>query len=121
MLKLKQGKKIRKEEVASLKINGELIHNQQVIANSFNDYFLNTAEKLITANQIDQLSQIKNGAPLRNKLKSCRQPYTNIKFRYTSNEEIERIIKSLKQKIHSYMMKFQLKFSIIVPLLLVSP
>jgi len=52
----------------------------------------------MTTNQIDQLSQIKNGAPLRNSLQSCRQPYNNIKFRYTSTEEIERIIKSLKTK-----------------------
>ena len=43
------------------------------------------------------------------------------KFRYTSTEEIERIIKSLKTKIHRDMMKFQLKFSNGVPLLLVSP
>ena len=63
IVKTETGKKLRKEEVASLKINGELIHNQQVISNSFNDYFLNTAEKLMTANQIDQLNQIKNGAP----------------------------------------------------------
>jgi len=98
IVKTETGKKLRKEEVASLKINDELMHNQQVIANSFNDYFLNTAEKLMTAKQIDQLSQIKTGAPLRNKLQSCRQPYTNIKFRYTSTEEIERIIKSLKTK-----------------------
>ena len=39
--------------VSSLNINGTLTQNQQTIADSFNEYFLTTAEKLIGANQID--------------------------------------------------------------------
>ena len=66
------------------------------MANSFNDYFLNTAEKLMTANQIDKMSHLKSGAPFHNTLQSCMLPYPSIKFRYTSTEEIERTIKSLK-------------------------
>jgi len=46
-----------------LNINGKLIQNQQTIANSFNDYFSTTAEKLMEANQIDIMSQSKNGVP----------------------------------------------------------
>jgi hypothetical protein len=118
LLNPKQEKELR-EEVSLLNINGKVIQNQHTIANSFNDYFLNTAEKLMGANQIDEMSEPKNGAPLHNTLKSCRQPYPSIKFRYTSTEEIERIIKSLKTKRD--MMKFQLKYSNGVPLLLVSP
>ena len=54
IVKSETGKKLKKEQVWSLNINGKLIQNQQIIANSFNDYLLNTAEKLMTANQIDK-------------------------------------------------------------------
>jgi cell division protein FtsI/penicillin-binding protein 2 len=40
------------EEISSLNINSKLTQNQQAIANSFNGYFLTTAEKLMGANQI---------------------------------------------------------------------
>jgi hypothetical protein len=62
--------------------------------------FLKTAEKLMGANQIDKMNQLKNGAPLHNTciLQSCRQPCPSIKFKYSLTEEIERIIKSLKTK-----------------------
>jgi hypothetical protein len=50
------------------------------------------------ANQIDKMSQLKNGEPLHYILRNCRYPYPNIKFRYTSTKEIEKIIKSLKTK-----------------------
>jgi hypothetical protein len=75
----------------------KLIQNQQTIANSFNDYFSTTAEKLMGANQID-MSQLKNGAPLQHILQNCRYPYPNIKFRYTSIKGMEKIIKLLKTK-----------------------
>ena len=98
IVKSKTGGKIKKEEISVLNINGKLIQNQQIIANSFNDYFLKTAGKLMGANQIDKMSELKSGALLHNTLQSYRQPYPSIKFRYTSTEEIERIIKSLKTK-----------------------
>jgi len=50
------------------------------------------------ANQIDNMSRLKNGAPLHYILKNCKHPYPNIKFRYTLTQEIEKIIKSLKTK-----------------------
>jgi hypothetical protein len=43
LLNPKQGEK--KEEISLLNINGKLIQNQQIIANSFNDYFFKKAEK----------------------------------------------------------------------------
>jgi hypothetical protein len=36
------------------------------MANSFNDHFWNTAQKLMGANQIDKMNQLKNGVPLNN-------------------------------------------------------
>jgi hypothetical protein len=50
------------------------------------------------ANQIDKVSQLKNGAPLHYILQNCRHSSPNIKFRYTSTDETEKIIKSLKTK-----------------------
>jgi len=72
------------------------------------------------ANQIDKASRLKNGAPLHYMLQNVRHSYPNIKFMYTSTKEIEKIIKSLK-KMHRDTMKFQLKFSNGVLLLLVPP
>ena len=89
-------KKRGKEEILLLNFKGKLIQNQQIFANSFNDCFLKTAEKLMGANQIDKLSQLKNGVPLHNIPQSCRHPYLSIKFRYTSTEEVDRIIKITK-------------------------
>ena len=82
------GKKIGKEDITSLNINGMLIQNQQTIANSFNNYF-STA-----ANHIDKLSQIQNGGTLQHILRNCRHSYPNIKFRHTSTKEIEKIIRA---------------------------
>jgi hypothetical protein len=81
--------------------------NQQTIANSFNDYFLTTAEKLTGANQIDKLSQLKNRAPIRYIFQNCRYYYPNVKFRYTLTGEIEKIIKSLKTKSAMDTRRFQ--------------
>ena len=75
IVKTETGRRIRKEEVSSLTINGELIQNQQVIANSFNDYFLNIAEKLMTANQTDQLSRLNNNIPVHTTLQKGEQSY----------------------------------------------
>ena len=60
--------------------------------------FLKIAEKLTGANQIDKLSQLKNRAPIYYILQNSRYPYPNIKFRYTSTDGTEKIIKSLKTK-----------------------
>jgi ornithine cyclodeaminase/alanine dehydrogenase-like protein (mu-crystallin family) len=44
-VKSKTGKEIRKEEITLLNINGNLIQNQQIIANSFNDYFFKNSRE----------------------------------------------------------------------------
>jgi Notch-like protein len=50
------------------------------------------------AKQIGKMSELENGAPLHHILQNCSYSYPKIKFRYTSTEEIEKIIKSLKTK-----------------------
>jgi len=97
-------KKRGKEETSLLNINGKLIWNQRTIPNSFNGHFLKTEEKLTGANQIDKMSQLKNRAPILYYIvQNCKYPYPNVKFRYISTEEIEKVIKSLKTKnAHGY-------------------
>ena len=86
-----------------MNINGNLIENQQTVADSFNGYFSTTVEKLMRANQIDIMSQLKNGVPLHYIHQNCSYPYPNIKFRYTSTKETDKIIKSFKTKnAHGY-------------------
>ena len=100
IVKSKTGKNRGKEEISLLNINGKLTQNQQTTANSFNDYFSTTAEELIGANQIDKMSQLKNGVPLHYRLQNCRYPYPNIKFRCRLTKEVEKIIKLLKKNAH---------------------
>ena len=57
IVKSETGKKRGTEEISLLNINDKLTQNQQTIANSFNDNFLTTAEKLMGTNQIDTLSK----------------------------------------------------------------
>jgi hypothetical protein len=89
-------KKKGKEGITSLNINGMLIRNQQIIANSFSNYFSNIAEKLIEENHIDKTDLLQNGTTLDHALRNCDQMYPSIKFRYTSTKEIEKIINLLK-------------------------
>jgi archaellum component FlaF (FlaF/FlaG flagellin family) len=85
-----------------INIDGNLITNEQLIANSFNNYFLPVADK-ITGN-------IKNyKASLNcNNLKHClhkkfKLPCSNMKLKCTIPKDIEKIIKSLKTKnSHGY-------------------
>jgi hypothetical protein len=83
IVKSKAWGKRGKEEISLLSINGKLIQNQQTIANSFNDYFATTAEKLMGGNQVDKMSHLKNGVPLHYILQNWRYPCPNVKFRYT--------------------------------------
>jgi hypothetical protein len=89
-------KKKGKEDITSLNINGILIQNQQIIANSLNNYFSNVAENLIEANHIHKTNLTQNGTTLDHALRNCKQEYPDIKFKHTSIKETEMIIKSLK-------------------------
>jgi hypothetical protein len=86
-----------------LDTNGALTYNKQKIANSFNDYFSTIVENLLKPYQADstikQTNLIRNCSLPNNNSK----PYPNMKYKYTSTQEIEKIIKSLKsKKAHGY-------------------
>jgi hypothetical protein len=93
---LKQGKKRGKIDITSLNVNGRIIHNQQTIADSFNKYFSNVAEKLIETNYMDKMNLTHNVTTLDKAIRNSKQLYPSIQFKRTSSKEIEKIIKSLK-------------------------
>ena len=107
IVKSETEKTIKKEDISSLNINGMLIQNQQTIASFFNNYFLTVAEKLMETNHIDKINQKQNEETLHYILRNCKHSYPNIKYRYTSTKEVEKIIKSLKTKnAQGYQLKF---------------
>jgi len=103
IVKSQTGKKVIKDEMSILDTNGAIIHNKQKIANSFNDYFSTIAENLLqpyhAGNTMKQTnSTLKSDSPT-----NISKPYPNMKYKYTSTQEIEKIIKSLKSKnAHGY-------------------
>jgi len=85
-----------KKDIKTLNLNGRLLQNQQTIADSFNNYFLNVVENLIETSHIDKMKLTQNGTTLEKTISNCNQLYPSINFRHTSPKEIEKLIKSLK-------------------------
>ena len=90
------GEKKGKEDITSLNLNGRLLQNQQTIASSFNNCFLNAAENLIETNHSDKMKLTQNETTLDKVLRNCEQLYPSIKSSGTSSKEIEKLIKLLK-------------------------
>jgi hypothetical protein len=85
-----------------INIDGKLITNQQSIANFFNNYFLTAADK-ITSNFKNDKTSLNCNNPIHCLYKNFKVPCSNMKLKYTTLKEIEKIIKSLKSKnSHKY-------------------
>jgi hypothetical protein len=87
-----------------MNIDGNSISNQQLIANSFNNYLLTVfiysfivADK-ITSNIKNDNTSLNCNNPIHCLHKNFKLPCLNIKLKYTTPKEIEKIIKSLKSK-----------------------
>jgi hypothetical protein len=80
-----------------INIDGNLITNQQLIANSFNNHFLTVADKISSSITNDKTSLNRNN-PIRCLHKNFKLPCSNIKRKYKTPKEIQKIIKSLKSK-----------------------
>jgi hypothetical protein len=72
-----------------------VVHNQASIANAFNDYFLNVAEKITNKTSKDKKV---NTGPLHIFFKYFNQPLKETSWHYTSTKEINSIINSLQSK-----------------------
>jgi len=55
--KSETGTKVSKRSVHLLNISGDFTNNRQTTANSFNDYFLRIADKIIDNNGNDKMVQ----------------------------------------------------------------
>jgi hypothetical protein len=82
-------------------MDGNLITNQHKIAHSFNNYFLTVADK-ITSNMKNDKTSLSHNNSTRTHThcvhKNFKLPCSNMKIKYTTPREIEKIIKSLKSK-----------------------
>jgi len=89
-----------------INIDGKLITNQRSIANSFNKYFLTVANK-ITSNIKNDKTSLNCNNPIHCLHKNFKLTCSNVKLKYTTPKEIEKIIKSLKPKnFHGYLNVF---------------
>jgi hypothetical protein len=70
------------------------VYNQKSIANEFNNYFLNIAGNTSNTSSNEK----EEASPLKNLFKHFNQPFSGIKWTYTSANEINKIINSLKSK-----------------------
>ena len=82
IIKSKTGKKSKQGKCTSRKYC-HLTNNQQMIANSFNNYFLTSTNKIIDNNRNDKISQSNStNNPLNYMLQIFKHPFPNIKFNY---------------------------------------
>jgi len=87
--------KVHVSNIFLISVIDYLTNNSHIIANAFNKYFLRVAENIIIENvHEDPLEYLHN---------AFKQLFPNIKLKYTTTNEIEEIIKSLKTKnSHGY-------------------
>jgi len=85
-----------------INMDRKLITNQLSFVNSFNNYFLTVADK-ITSNIKNDKTSLNCNNTIHCLHKNFKLPCPNIKLKYTTLKEIEKIIKSLKSKnSHGY-------------------
>jgi hypothetical protein len=80
-----------------INIDGNLINNQQEIANHFNNYFLTVADRITSNIKNDNIS-LNHNNPINYLYKIFKLSFSNTKIKYTMPKEIEKIITSLKSK-----------------------
>ena len=102
IIKTETGKNQSNKGIQSISIEGNLINNQQLIANGFNTYFL-TVVGNITSNLKNDKTSVQYNNPVNYLYKNFKLPCPDMKTNYTTPREIEKIIQSLKAKnSHGY-------------------
>ena len=101
IIKMETCKNHKNKGTQLINIDGNLITNQQLIANSFNNY-ITVADK-ITSNIKTDKTSLNCSNPVHCLHKNFKLPCSNMKLKYTIPKEIEKIIKSQKSKnCHGY-------------------
>jgi len=86
------------DEMSILDDNGSITYNKQKIVNSFNDYFSSIAENLLQSHQDNSKAKLTNSTYICDSSVNISKSYPNMKYKYVSTQEIEKIIKPLKSK-----------------------
>jgi len=86
------------DEMSILDDNGSITYNKQKIVNSFNDYFSSIAENLLQSHQDNSKAKLTNSTYICDSSVNISKSYPNMKYKYVSTQEIEKMIKSLKSK-----------------------
>jgi uncharacterized protein YktB (UPF0637 family) len=90
-----KGKSKYRPHTQFLKTNNNIISNQEVMANTFNNYFLSVAELLNNENK----GYDKNTTPIHYLQNYHTKPRNKMKWKYVSTYKLEKTIKSLNPKI----------------------
>jgi hypothetical protein len=99
--KLLTGIRAKNDDVHQLNTHDNTNHDFQTMPDYFNNYFLSiTGKHHNVSNMNDNFA-----AYLR---LTCNGPYPNMNYQYTSTQEIEQIISSLKSKTHMVTMMYLL-------------
>jgi hypothetical protein len=95
--------KVHVSNISLINVIDYVTNNSHIIANALNKYFLTVAENIIIKNLLDKNNLLNNTNPLEYLHNAFKQLFSNIKLKYTTTNEIEEIIKSLKmKKSHGY-------------------
>jgi hypothetical protein len=84
--------------ISLITINGTLSNNGQIIAKAFNNYFISTAQNVLTYNFNNTNISSNSKNPLSYLSNAFNQSFPDIKFKYVSTKEIEDITNSLEKK-----------------------
>jgi hypothetical protein len=99
-------KKPPRNDVSFINTNGTTTHNRQVIANTFNTYFLTVAQHIQhihTENSKNSNSLVSDNNPLNHLYNAFKQPIPAIKLKFVSSKETEDAVRSFKMKdSHGY-------------------
>jgi len=91
--------KINANNASVMNINDNLSNNHLTVANTLNKNFLSVTNNISINNYMNQVNLVSNSNnPLHYVHHAFKEPFLNIKFKYTTTKEIEVVIKSLKTK-----------------------
>jgi hypothetical protein len=76
----------------------------------FNDYFSSIAEKIMCTNITERITHLDKGDKITDGPRISSIAYPRIKYNNISTQEVGKMMKSLKTKIHMAMMKYRSKF-----------
>jgi hypothetical protein len=85
--------------ISVMKVNDKLTSNHQIIADNFNKYFASITVNFNNNNYANNINFNSNkNSPLSYVYSAFKQVFINIKLKHTTTNEIEKIIKELKNE-----------------------